>query len=521
VDLRSKIIVYLESINPETFKMLKATMSHDGPYIDHRFVDDKGKVHVTRLIGAPVLIFNSLDNYFMAEFATRTLTISPVTTKEKIDSAMRISNRKSCYPWLFDAERLNKTVIQEYLRKVRDSLKAGNIKTINVFDGVTEEFSKNQVRDMRDFNKFLELLPSYAIVKLFQRPVITIKNQRYLVPAIMDFLDAKAVFDSVAETTKTGTEARILCFYWDCVADKVNGTTLDVLTDQYNKDRKKPVSSRRIREWLDRLVEIEFVDARAGEQVTAKGDVDRQKLTFHPLKLKGTNAILETAIDLKVILENAFDLWLKTCAEEVASHPIIILKIDGSAIQISLEEFAEIIKGREPTFTAQVSKTVPTLEPQTEPNNLAKCETAQVSNPIQTLYYRKLTTNETFRCDGESVDAQCIETAKYEMLSCDDSKPHYCETHFQRVLNDCRGNGFNLEEQITASQTLTVKPTKNAQKCELCEGLASEYELTDSQNPDVKIYVCGSCLKNNVIPGYEAQNAKINWAAPEPAEGDS
>ena len=453
VDLRNKIIVYLESINPETFKMLKATMSHDGPYIDHRFVDDKGKVHVTRLIGAPVLIFNSLDNYFMAEFATRTLTISPVTTKEKIDSAMRISNRKSCYPWLFDAERLNKTVIQEYLRKVRDTLKAGNIKTINVFDGVTEEFSKNQVRDMRDFNKFLELLPSYAIVKLYQRPIVTIKNQRYLVPAIKDFLDAKAVFDSVAETTKTGTEQRIISFYWDCVADKVNGSTLDVLTDQYNESKKKPVSSRRIRGWLDRLVEIEFVDPRAGEQVTAKGNVDLQKITFHPLKLKGNNAILPIAIDLVAKLESAFDLWFKTCAEEVASHPIIILNIDGTANQISLEELCEIVKGGEPTFTAQVFKPEATTEQQTEPKNIAKYETATFSKPIE----------------------------------------------------DKDGNVIYEQKNIE----LKFKLSKNGQPCEQCKNLASEYELIDSQEPSVKIYVCGSCLKTNVIPAYKAQNAKI------------
>src|SRR5208283_1381043 len=63
VDLRNKIIVFLEGVSTETFKMFKATMSHDNEengYVDHKYVDDKGKVHKTRLIGAPCLIFNSL-----------------------------------------------------------------------------------------------------------------------------------------------------------------------------------------------------------------------------------------------------------------------------------------------------------------------------------------------------------------------------------------------------------------------------------------------------------------------------
>jgi len=464
IDLRNKIIVYLESVNPETFKMLKATMSHDGEYIDHRFVDDKGKVHVARLLGAPVLIFNSLDNYFMAEFATRTLTISPLTTPEKIEGAMNISNRKSCFPWLYDSEGLNKTIIQEYLRKVRDTLKTGNIKTINPFLDVADVFSKSQVRDMRDFNKFLELLPTYAIVKLFQRPIVIINGQRYLVPTMQDFYDAKAVFDSVAETTKTGTEARILCFYWDCVAKHSAGATVETLTDEYNKDRKKPVSSRRIREWLDRLVEIEFVDARAGEQITAKGDVDRQKLTFHPLKLKGTNAILETAQDLKAILEKAFDLWFKTCAEEIASRPIMILNIDGTATQISLEEFAAIVKGGELPFTAQVSKTETEPKQETDIKNVAKCETATIPEPIKDN-------------DGNVI----YEQKNYE---------------------------------------LKIKLTKDGQPCWDCGVLASEYEIEEIVNglSYGKSYNCKRCLFDKTIPAYKAQNAKIEIAPPEVPE---
>jgi len=504
VDLRNKIIVYLESINPETFKMLKVTMSHDGPSIDHRFVDDKGKVHVTRLIGAPVLIFNSLDTVYTSEFATRTLTISPVVSKEKIEAAMRISNRKACYPWLFDPERLNVKIIQEYLRKVRDTLRAGKIKTINVFDEVQKEFSANQARDMRDFNKFLELMPCYAIIKLFQHPTIVLKGKRCLVPTIQDFLDAKAVFDSISETTKTGTEMRILCFYWDCVAPFTsNGATVETLTDLYNKDKKKAVSSRTIRAWLDRLVEIEFVDAREGEQLTDKGLINYQKKTFHPLKLKGTNAILETAKDLVAILEKAFDLWLKTCAEEIVTHPIYILKIDGTAVQISLEEFSEIVKGRGASLTSQVFKAESTTEQQTDVKTIAKPESAQETDK-NVLYYRKLIVGENFRCDGESVGSQCLDPAKYEMLSTADPT-HYCEIHFQRVLKDCTDNSFKLVEKVIApTKTVTVKRSKNGQKCDYCATLTSEFELTDNAEP-FKIFVCELCLKTNVIPAYKAK----------------
>ena len=448
VDLRGKIIVFLESVNSETFRMLKATMSHDHDWVDHKYVDDKGKVHLTRLVGAPVLIFNSLDSNYLSEFATRTLTVTPNTSKEKIEAAMQISNRKSCFPWLFDAERLNKTIIQEYMRKVRDSLKAGRIKTINPFLGIADIFCRSQVRDMRDFNKFLELMPAYAIVKLYQRPIVIIKNQRYIVPTVQDFLDAKAVFDSVSETTKTGTEQRIISFYWDCVADKVNGSTVDVLTELYNKDRKQKLSSRRIREWLERLVEIEFVDPREGEQQTAAGYVDKQKMTYHPLKKAGNNVFLATATDLKAKLETEFDKWLKNVAEDIASHPIIILNVDGTANQISVEVLTKVVRGETVTFTATFSKAESNLIGEIRQKNNAIGETAENTRDFTVLNYCKLAPNKPSKCDGEAVGSPCALEAQYEMLSSDNLiRPRYCENHFQLTRVNCESNGFRLLEQ--------------------------------------------------------------------------
>lgn len=519
IDLRNKITLFLESVDPATFKMYKATMSHDHDFVDHPWVDDNGKVHYTRLLGAPVLIFNSVDSFYMAEFATRTLTLSPVTTPEKFEASMKISNRKSCYPWLFASDTLNRAIIQKYVAKIRDTMQKGRIRTINPFDGITDLFSKSQTRDMRDFNKYLELLPTYAIVKLFQRPVIVLKGHRYLVPTMQDFYTAKDLYDSVVETTQTGTEKRIMQFYWSVVAKlDVNGATLETLTNTYNNDpahKKRPMSSHRIRSWLERLEEIEFVDSRVGEQVTAKGDVDRQKITYHPLKLKGNDTVLPIEQDLKDILEKAFETWLKTCDADIASHPIMILNVNDGAVEINLEEFADIIRGGEASIMSQVLKANPTPKQETDPLNNSIAETKQDSNNIQMLYYRKLTVGEPYRCDGESVGAQCKETAKYKMLSSADPT-HYCETHFQRVSNDCASNSFLLKEQIEPSLAITVKPTLNAQKCENCAALASEYELIDSRNPTVKIYVCGSCLHNNVIPNYKAQNAKIAIENPEP-----
>jgi hypothetical protein len=346
VDLRGKIICFLESVNLECFKMLKCTMSHDSEFIDHKYVDDKQKVHVTRLVGAPVLIFNSLDNEYIEEFATRCFTATPNTRTEKIEDANKISNQKSCYPWLYSNDDLNKRILQEYIRKVKQAMEKGKLCVLNPFDGLYAGFSKDATRDMRDFNKFLELMPSYAMFKLFQRPIVTIHGKRYLIPTVQDALDAKSAFDAIIDTTKTGTDYRVLDFYYKVVADRVNGCDAEFLTDLYNKERKHKTTVHTVRHWLIRLGELGWVDVRDGIKETSKGYVDKRFNNYFPLKKQSTaiEADLNSAVYLKAILEKSFEKWLNNADSEIDSQTkIFILNIDGTAKRISIERLKEIV----------------------------------------------------------------------------------------------------------------------------------------------------------------------------------
>ncbi|MCL2868766.1 MAG: hypothetical protein FWF27_04925, partial [Candidatus Bathyarchaeota archaeon] len=337
VDLRNKILLFLESVNPETFKMLKTTMSHDHAYIDHKYVDDKGKVHVTRLVGAPVMIFNSVDNEYVAEQATRTLTATPSARVEKIEDSMAISNNKSAYPWLYEAEPFQRRVITEYVRKVKQFMAAGKVSVAIPFLDIYEGFSKEAVRDMRDFNKYLELLPSYAIFKLFQRPIAMIEGKRYLIPTVQDAMDAKDAFDAILETTKTSTDYRVLDFYKSTIVD-TTGLTAEQITDCYNKGKKRQTAVKTVRKWLNRLEEIDFVDVR--EDVT-----DRRCKLYYPLKKNMPFVpFFEKSESLRSILEIGFKKWVKSVSFQTGV-PLIILNIDGTAKSISEFELEKIVLG--------------------------------------------------------------------------------------------------------------------------------------------------------------------------------
>jgi hypothetical protein len=479
VDLRNKVVVFLESINPETFKMLKSTMSHDNEengWVDHKYVDDKGHVHKTRLVGAPCLIFNSLDNDYVSEFATRCLTATPSTSKDKIASAMEISNRKSSFPWEYTAEHFNKRLIQEYIRKIRDTMKQGRISIVNPFTDVHQAFSKEQTRSMRDFNKYLELMAPYAMFKLFQRPLIIVAGHRYLIPTVQDALDAKAAFDAIIQTTQTGTEQRIISFYYEVVAKHPNGAEAEFLTDEFNKGRKKPYASRTIRDWLNRLVDIEWVDERDDCHENSKGYIDKRFKQYVPLKKAEITAVLETTIDLKAILEKSFKSWLKTIVEiKSFTPPIIIPKIDGTAIEISLEEMEAIVLGLE----------LPKFSGASEENIAATVSNAEIND----------TCENKLECIAISQTAAVPETLRLA-----DGKT-YRQIQYKLKIN-------------------RIKPIEHNEKCWDCEASLSEWQIEKFINnvSDGVIYNCDSCVKEHTIPAYKAQGAFIDLEVPAPTE---
>lgn len=437
VDLRHKTIAFFESIDLDTFKMFKTTMSHDNPYIDHKWVDDKGKVHVTRLIGAPAIIFCSLDNVYFEEWATRNLSASPVTDQNKYQSAMGISCQKSNYPWEFE-NRFEKEVIQEYLRKISGLAIRGKLKGLNPFKDIHRIFSDIHTRDMRDFNKFLEMLPSFALFKLFQRPIIEINKCRYLVPTIQDAIEAKELFESLKDTTVTNTEKRVVQFYQTYIQNYPNGKTIKILTNEYNKDHpKNKRSSGSIREWITRLELINWVDVREGEQETSKGYIDHKTLTIYPLIIKNNeySSFSENKTNYSLDFQKAFENWLKDVSEKnQLRYKIYLLNTDGSAKIISKEDFIKIISNTPIINTETSLEDNLTIESENILSDITVSENKLNSGNKKILIIDPCL--DGTRCQGTADDGDQCRYAAEEILYQDDSKPGiFCKTHMDKVLN--------------------------------------------------------------------------------------
>jgi hypothetical protein len=341
VKLNGKILVFLDKVSFETFDMFKTTLSHDAPRIPHRYVDDRGQNHTTMLEGHPTAIFLSVDSSYIEEFATRTFTATPTSDKPKIKAAKQVINKKRSFPWDFNDSN-TKDLIKALIMNIRDLVNSQKLKIVNPFPNLEELFDSNVTRDMRDFDHFTQLLQACTLFKLYQRPIITIENQRYIVTSLDDVKEAKQLFDKIEQTTKTGTDKKILDFYEKYVRNQTAGSKLEALIEEYNKGEERnsnPISDSTIRHWLKRLNVLGWVQIKKGEDIA-----DRRKDTYYPLKFSKSSVNSETALDLKLKLEKDFNSWLETITLKGVST-IEFFIIGESTVNKPLSEIKKFIIG--------------------------------------------------------------------------------------------------------------------------------------------------------------------------------
>jgi len=159
IDLSHKILVFLESPEYNTFRMLLPILSHDTRRIEYRFTDKtaKGQLRTSRVVieGWPATIFLSTDRKYVEDLATRGFTTTPEASKEKIEEANKLTNLKASFPWEYNHDTEEALVIKSLIRNIRERSMREEIDVVVPFLDLHELFPKDIVRDMRDFQHFI------------------------------------------------------------------------------------------------------------------------------------------------------------------------------------------------------------------------------------------------------------------------------------------------------------------------------------------------------------------------------
>ena len=363
IDLSHKILVFLEAPDIETFRMLYPILSHDKEEIEHRFVDKsvKGQMRTVkvRIRGWPATIFCTTDRRYVEELSTRSFTVTPEISKQKIEEANRLTNLKASFPWEFSEETEESKHIKALIESLKRQLSDGKTDVVIPFSNLNELFPKEITRDMRDFQHFTQFLKALTVLHLYQRPFIKIGDKRFIVSTIEDIKKALEIYCELFETTRTGTEQRILSFYHDIVKNRESWLLSD-LVKAYNEKADRKVSSETVRRWLERLSEIGYVNIE-------KSDLDKRLNTYEPL-IKEEKSTIRQKLEMWTIssseLEKGFKEWLEKIhntrglefKQKIFAYKDLEAELSATKVQnkdlgkwgeveISLKEFAEMVLG--------------------------------------------------------------------------------------------------------------------------------------------------------------------------------
>jgi DNA-binding MarR family transcriptional regulator len=364
VDLSHKILVFLESPDFETFQTLRPILSHDKEEIQYQFVDKTGKGQLqTRKVvlkGWPATIFLTTDVKYVEELATRSFTATPENSELKILEANVLTNMKASLPWQYNEETQAFKIITRLIQRLQEQSSESKVDVAIPFLSLYKMFPHEISRDMRDFQHFTQFLKTVTLLHYFQRPYMKLKDCRLLIASLEDVRKALSVYKEIFETTRTGTEKRILDFYHKIVKTK-DSWYLKELTGEYNKTAKKKLSEDSIRVMLLRLDQIGYVNSQ-------KDDEDKRKNLYVPLmkgEEKGENP-LENAFraDFDAEMKKGFESW----KENVRGTPSFYYYKNNSdnpgtwgESDIGLEDLDKLVLTGNTDFSSNVKQKIPRL----------------------------------------------------------------------------------------------------------------------------------------------------------------
>ena len=266
VELKGKILVFLEAPHFETFNMLRPILSHDAWQISYRFTDKsgKGQLQTQHVIiqGWPATIFCSTQEKYVKDLATRGFTITPEMSTRKYQAANILTAKKSAYPWMFQQD-FDHMLLEGYINFLKNHL--SEIKAVDPYAiKFAKAFPSKQPRSMCDFKHLTNLIKVFALFHFAQRPLVVRKvkvktsneqdpaltepkeiEERYIMVTKRDYDFVLALWQNIQETTETSAPGHIIKFYHEAVEEVAKEKpefTIEDLTEKWNSKAEEKKS---------------------------------------------------------------------------------------------------------------------------------------------------------------------------------------------------------------------------------------------------------------------------------------
>ena len=356
VDLRGKILVFLEPPHIETYNKLRPILSHDKEEISYKFTDKEaqGKLRTAHVVikGWPATIFCSTEERYIEDLATRGFTITPEMGPEKYQAGIQVVGEKKALPWKFHQD-FDFMLLQGYFAWLKTTLQSLNV-VVPYARELAQCYPHTYPRSMRDYDHFTALIEINALFHYAQRPILVVERERpvasdkeegetvtetedTVLATMADLEYVLGLWKKAEETTVTGLPGHILEFFYaaaEPLAKEIESFGYQELTRKYNEVSEQKKSSWAIRKWVKLLSDIGWLD-------TEPDPTDKRKNIVKVIK-KAENACDSwTQIFLDSFTLESFKTWLED-AKKILEKNSVLLKENLLANEpTSLEDIHE------------------------------------------------------------------------------------------------------------------------------------------------------------------------------------
>ncbi|MEM3824424.1 MAG: hypothetical protein QXH87_05760, partial [Candidatus Bathyarchaeia archaeon] len=284
VNLRQKILVFLDMPHSGLLERLRPLLSHDERTIEVRITDRKEKrgLLTKRVIiqGFPTVIFCSANETMSEQEKTRLLLLSPEKTQEKLLSALIIKLEREG-----DKEAFNKFMESEpsrvFLKQRVEIIKSAHINDIIIPKPLREAILKRflakrpylQPRHTRDVSRLLALIKAHALLNYMHRS----REDDNITVNMEDVEAGFSLYEQICEPNEIGISPELYEIYKAWENNGFEGFNITEFQKFYFKTFHKPVGYERARRILKNL-------AAAGLLTEGPDETDRRQIRFSLLR---------------------------------------------------------------------------------------------------------------------------------------------------------------------------------------------------------------------------------------------
>ncbi|MEA3272829.1 MAG: hypothetical protein U9P90_04150 [Patescibacteria group bacterium] len=226
IDLREKILIFLDMPNAQLLQNLRPLFSHDKKEIKLEITDRSKKKQELRtkkivIQGWPAVIFCSANNQLNEQEITRFLLLSPETSQSKIKQAIIEKLKKESDSDRYITEK-NANPERQNLKQRIKAIRAQKIKKIILSKELEQKvldffLSKNKhlkPKHNRDIAHLLSMTKIFCLLNLWSREV---DEQGRLLANQTDFENALMIWNEISEAQERSVSPYLLALYKEVV----------------------------------------------------------------------------------------------------------------------------------------------------------------------------------------------------------------------------------------------------------------------------------------------------------------